>query len=151
MAQRKPQRPALVEGVRSELTLAGTLPADAAQARSLIEAKVKNSVRQSGRSNVSRAVSELVRAGLLTRHYQGYSVDHQNRGVNVRPSTRLRPRHARRSARQRSYDAQRISGSADQRNLDADRVSDGFPCLVGGPGRQLLSFGESQAEPIAKR
>lgn len=81
MAQRKPQRPALVEGVRSELTLAGTLPADAAQARSLIEAKVKNSVRQSGRSNVSRAVSELVRAGLLTRHYQGYSVDHQNRGA----------------------------------------------------------------------
>lgn len=81
MAQRRPQRLALVDGVRSELARAGILPADASQARSLIDAEVKNRVRRSGRSNVSRAVSELVRAGLLTRHYQGYRVDHQNRGT----------------------------------------------------------------------
>lgn len=47
----------------------------------MIDAEVRNRVRESGRSNVSRAVSELVRAGLLTRHYQGYRVDHQNRGA----------------------------------------------------------------------
>lgn len=81
MAQRKPQRLALVDGVRSELARAGTLPADAAQASSVIDAEVKSRVRRSGRSNVSRAVSELVRAGLLTRHYQGYRVDHENRGA----------------------------------------------------------------------
>lgn len=81
MAQRRPQRLALVDGVRNELQRAGMLPADATQARSLIDDEVKNRVRQSGRSNVSRAVSELVRAGLLTRHYQGYKVDHQNRGA----------------------------------------------------------------------
>lgn len=81
MAQRRPQRLALVNGVRSELARAGTLPADVAQARSVIDAEVKNRVRRSGRSNVSRAVSELVRAGLLTRHYQGYRVDHQNQGA----------------------------------------------------------------------
>src|SRR3546814_20903427 len=34
-----------------------------------------------GRANVSRAVSDLVRAGMLHRHYQGYRVDHYNRGA----------------------------------------------------------------------
>lgn len=81
MGQRKPQRLALVDGVRSELARAGALPTDPTQASLLINAEVKRRVRQSGRSNVSRAVSELVRAGLLTRHYQGYRVDHHNRGA----------------------------------------------------------------------
>lgn len=80
MAQRKPQRRATVEGIRREMKQDGTLPADADEAQALIDAEVKNRVRQSGRANVSRAVSELVRAGLLTRHYQGYRIDHQNRG-----------------------------------------------------------------------
>ena len=38
-------------------------------------------VRRSGRCNVSRAVSELVRAGLVRRHYEGWRVDHHNRGA----------------------------------------------------------------------
>ncbi len=38
-------------------------------------------MRNSGRCNVSRAVSDLVRANLLRRHYQGYCVDHANRGA----------------------------------------------------------------------
>jgi DNA-binding MarR family transcriptional regulator len=38
-------------------------------------------VRISGKANVSRAVSELVKAGLLRRHYQGFRVDHRNRGA----------------------------------------------------------------------
>jgi hypothetical protein len=33
-----------------------------------------------GKTNVSRAVSELVRAGLLRRHYAGWRKDHANRG-----------------------------------------------------------------------
>lgn len=81
MAQRKPQRLALVESVRNELAGAAKLPADPAEVEAVVNAEVKKRVRQSGRGNVSRAVSELVRAGLLTRHYQGYRVDHQNRGA----------------------------------------------------------------------
>ena len=33
-----------------------------------------------GRANISRAISDLVRAGLVTRHYAGYATNHQNRG-----------------------------------------------------------------------
>lgn len=81
MAQRKPQRLALIESVRKELAGAAKGPADPAEAEAVIKAEVQKRVRKSGRGNVSRAVSELVRAGLLTRHYQGYRVDHQNRGA----------------------------------------------------------------------
>lgn len=81
MAQRRPQRLAIVESVRGELEREGSLPTDAAEAQALIDAEVRHRVRQSGRSNVSRAVSELVRAGFLTRHYQGHRLDHQNRGA----------------------------------------------------------------------
>lgn len=34
-----------------------------------------------GMANISRAVSDLVRAGLVRRHYQGRRVDHVNRGA----------------------------------------------------------------------
>src|SRR3546814_15698158 len=37
-------------------------------------------IRTAGKGNLSRAVSELMNAGLLRRHYQGYRVDHRNRG-----------------------------------------------------------------------
>lgn len=70
---------ALVECVRNTLARAEKLPTNPAEAETVVRAEVKNRVRRSGRGNVSRAVSELVRAGLLTRHYQGYRVDHQNR------------------------------------------------------------------------
>ncbi|MFT3965221.1 MAG: hypothetical protein QM690_05015, partial [Sphingobium sp.] len=46
-----------------------------------VEEEVKLRVRASGKANLSRAVSELVAAGLLRRHYQGYRVDHHNRGA----------------------------------------------------------------------
>jgi predicted transcriptional regulator len=45
------------------------------------DAEVRERVRASGMTSISRAVSELVRAGLLKRHYQGYRVDHENRGA----------------------------------------------------------------------
>ena len=54
---------------------------DAEQAARAIDNEVRERVRRSGRCNVSRAVSDLVRAGLVRRHYQGYRVDHHNRGA----------------------------------------------------------------------
>lgn len=81
VARRDARRLAIVAEVRETLHARGALPADPAEAASLIEAEVRERVRRSGRCNVSRAVSDLVRAGLLRRHYQGYRVDHANRGA----------------------------------------------------------------------
>jgi hypothetical protein len=81
VAQRDPRRLAIADKVRSELETKRALPADPAEAEAMIESEVRKRVRQSGRTNVSRAVSELVRAGLVRRHYQGYRVDHANRGA----------------------------------------------------------------------
>ena len=79
MAQRDARRRSTVEAVRAEL--AEALPIDPAEADRIIEEKVRERVRRSGRCNVSRAVSDLCRVGLLRRHYQGLRVDHQNRGA----------------------------------------------------------------------
>ena len=81
MTQRASSRMKIAARVRAELIEAGGLPRDPAQALALIEEIVEQRVRSSGLTNVSRAVSELVRAGLLHRHYQGFHVDHQNRGA----------------------------------------------------------------------
>ena len=81
VAQRDPRRLAIADRVRRELAERNAMPADAREAESLIEAQVANRIRLSGRTNVSRAVSELVRAGLVRRHYQGYRVDPPNRGA----------------------------------------------------------------------
>ena len=45
-----------------------------------IDAAVEEQVQAVGRANVSRAISDLVRAGLMTRHYAGYATNHKNRG-----------------------------------------------------------------------
>ena len=81
MAGRDPKRVALVERVRAELAGQGALPDDENAAARAIDEAVRARVRASGRCNVSRAVSELVRAGLVRRHYQGWRVDHHNRGA----------------------------------------------------------------------
>lgn len=81
MSQRDPRRLALAERVREELAREGALPQDKAAAQQLIEENVRDRVRASGKTNLSRAVSELVAAGLMRRHYQGYRVDHHNRGA----------------------------------------------------------------------
>jgi hypothetical protein len=81
VAQRYPRRRAIADKVRAELQAKRALPADPAEAEAMIESQVRKRVRLSGRTNVSRAVSELVRAGLVRRHYQGYRVDHANRGA----------------------------------------------------------------------
>lgn len=81
LARRDSRRRAIADRVRRDLAAAGALPADGTEAERMIEDEVRERVRQSGRTNVSRAVSELVRAGLVTRHYQGWRVDHENRGA----------------------------------------------------------------------
>src|SRR3546814_12066461 len=81
MASRYPVRKSLADRVKSELVRDGRLPADAVAAKTIIDDELRQRVRTAGRANVSRAVSDLVRAGMLHRHYQGYRVDHYNRGA----------------------------------------------------------------------
>jgi hypothetical protein len=81
LAARNHKRLALVEKVRAALSAGGMLPADKVAAERLIADDVRERVRASGMTGISRAVTELVQAGLITRHYQGYRVDHENRGA----------------------------------------------------------------------
>lgn len=81
MAKRDARRLTIVTEVRAALAEQNDLPEDPDQAAEIIDEQVRARVRQSGRCNVSRAVSDLVRAGLIRRHYQGYRVDHPNRGA----------------------------------------------------------------------
>lgn len=81
MAQRDVRRRAVVAQVRADLERNGLLPPNQEAAEKLIAAGVRERLLHSGRTNVSRAVSDLVRAGLIHRHYQGYRVDHSNRGA----------------------------------------------------------------------
>jgi hypothetical protein len=80
MGRRDPKRIALAVRVREELMQATALPDDPAAAEMAVDREIRDRLRASGKTNVSRAVSDLVRAGLLVRHYQGYCVDHHNRG-----------------------------------------------------------------------
>ena len=80
VGRREPRRLQMTARVREELAAMGTLPADHDAADLAVDAVVRERLRKSGRTNVSRAVSELVRAGLLQRYYQGDYVDHHNRG-----------------------------------------------------------------------
>lgn len=45
-----------------------------------IDAALAQEALAIGKANVSRAVSDLVRAGFVQRHYAGYATDHVNRG-----------------------------------------------------------------------
>jgi hypothetical protein len=84
MGCRDPKRQALAMRIREELERDGRLPEDHAAAEALIEDEIRERVRSSGKTNLSRAVSELVKAGLVSRHYQGTFVDHRNRGAQRR-------------------------------------------------------------------
>ncbi|WP_311270752.1 hypothetical protein [Sphingobium sp. WCS2017Hpa-17] len=81
MGHRDPRRMALVERVREELHQGQRLSGESAVDEALVQEEVRGRVRASGKTNLSRAVTELVKAGLLKRHYQGYRVDHLNRGA----------------------------------------------------------------------
>lgn len=78
MGARDPKRVILTKKVRLQL-LASDAEPEAAEAA--IAAEVHERIRKSGKTNLSRAVSELVEAGLIRRHYQGFRVDHHNRGA----------------------------------------------------------------------
>jgi len=80
MAQRGPRNVALAERVHRDLVRGGVLPRDAEDAQRAVAEEMRARIRAAGKSNLSRAVSELVNAGFLRRHYQGYRVDHRNRG-----------------------------------------------------------------------
>ena len=80
MGGRAPRRLALAERLHEELAREGVLPADPVLAKAFVAAQVQDRVLASGKTNLSRAVSELVRAGLLRRHYAGDYIDHHNRG-----------------------------------------------------------------------
>jgi hypothetical protein len=95
MAKRDPRRLAIVAEVRDALAADADLPRDPDELARLVDDKVKERVRRSGRSNVSRAVSDLVRAGLVRRHYQGYRVDHHNRGAQREAVYTIMPAAAR--------------------------------------------------------
>ncbi len=81
MAQRDPKRRALTAKIREELGTHEHRATGGAGARSAVDDEVRARVRAAGKANLSRAVTELVKAGLLERHYEGYRVDHKNRGA----------------------------------------------------------------------
>lgn len=66
--------------LRVEMSLRPALTGNAKVDRELIDQAVEEQVLSVGRANVSRAISDLVRAGLVTRHYCGYATNHHNRG-----------------------------------------------------------------------
>jgi hypothetical protein len=78
---RDTKRQALAVRVQAEFESSGRLPPDPALALAVVEEEVRDRIRASGKTNLSRAVTELVKAGLLRRHYQGFRVDHLNRGA----------------------------------------------------------------------
>ncbi|WP_428332833.1 hypothetical protein [Novosphingobium sp.] len=80
MGRRDPRRVALAGRVRESLHNEGRLREAGESAERLVEAELRDRVRISGKTNLSRAISELVAGGLVTRHYKGFAVDHINRG-----------------------------------------------------------------------
>lgn len=70
------------EALRARITaeLAPKLTGDPAYDAALIDAAVEEEALAVGKANVSRAVSDLVRAGLVRRHYAGRITNHHNRG-----------------------------------------------------------------------
>ena len=76
LSSRDDRRRRLRDAVTADLAGRRSAAPDAA----LIDAAVHERALAVGKTNVSRAVSELVRAGLLRRHYAGWCKDHVNRG-----------------------------------------------------------------------
>jgi hypothetical protein len=89
--------------VRVTNSIKDELTGEEARDSARIDQAVEEQVLAVGRANVSRAISDLVRANLVTRHYAGYATNHCNRGGGrhavyvVRPEVLrllLRPAHA---------------------------------------------------------
>ena len=78
LSEQQGRRAALCARVAASLKaeLSGDPVRDAAR----IGEAVEEQVLAVGRANVSRAISDLARAGLVSRHYAGYATNHSNRG-----------------------------------------------------------------------
>lgn len=81
MAQRDSKRRAMTVRICEELGLPEHPATRGAGAPAAVDDEVRARVRAAGKANLSRAVTELVKGGLLERHYEGYRVDHKNRGA----------------------------------------------------------------------
>lgn len=78
LSGRSRRRKALEARVRE--ALADELPDDLIEAQRIVDAAVEAHVRATGADNFSRVVTELERAGYLSRFYEGYRTNHTNRG-----------------------------------------------------------------------
>jgi hypothetical protein len=78
MSERHGRRAALRARIADGLS--DRLTGDRASDQILIDGAVDEQALAVGRANVSRAISDLVRAGLVRRHYAGYATNHANRG-----------------------------------------------------------------------
>ena len=69
-------------GLRARViaSLQDQLTGDAAADAARIDLAVEEQALAVGRANISRAISDLVRSGFVTRHYAGYATNHENRG-----------------------------------------------------------------------
>lgn len=81
LARRDCRRLAMVEAVKSEVAARADASLDPADLARECDEHIQARIIRSGRTSVSRAVSDLVKAGFLRRHYQGYRFDHPNRGA----------------------------------------------------------------------
>jgi hypothetical protein len=81
MAQRDSKRRALTAKICEELGLPEQAVTGGAGTQAAVDEEVRTRVRAAGKANLSRAATELVKAGLLERHYEGYRIDHKNRGA----------------------------------------------------------------------
>jgi hypothetical protein len=78
MSERNVRRAAL--RARVIASLSDKLNGDPGHDEPIVATAVEEHVLAVGRANVSRAISDLVKAGLLRRHYAGYATNHENRG-----------------------------------------------------------------------
>jgi hypothetical protein len=79
LSSRDGRREAMRERVRA--SIADRLSGDEEADQALLDQELESQARNVGRQNVSRAISDLVKAGLVTRHYAGYATNHINRGA----------------------------------------------------------------------
>lgn len=81
LGNRDCRRRAMIDSVRSRIIARSPQGRDPGEIERECDEEIRLRIIRSGRTSISRAVSDLVKAGLLQRHYQGYRVDHHNRGA----------------------------------------------------------------------
>ncbi len=79
LSSRDGRREAMRKRVAAQL--AAQLTGDPKHDQAVIAHELGEQARNVGRQNVSRAISDLVKVGLVTRHYAGYATNHVNRGA----------------------------------------------------------------------